>query len=552
MKFIKRGARRTPKLSLILLDWSVRESFHLLHYLAQQTADRDSFEVIIVEYYSRISEALRPFADQVDTWVALEMPESCYYHKHLMYNVGVVLSRGEIVMIGDADAMVKPTFVERIVSGFRGNSGIVYHIDQFRNLRRDLYPFNFPSFETVEGPGCINVRNGKTTGVLDDEDPIHSRNYGACMCALRSDLIRIGGADEHIDYVGHICGPYDLTFRLCNLGHREVWDAEEFMYHTWHPGSAGVDNYLGPHDGRHVSTTALEALVSGRTAPLVENRAIKALRTGEAKSADEVLDLLIDPRAAQDWNIEALGRGDFSRFLPDRPVPLETYKGYRLMGQADRVIACPIDERSRGYDEANGSPVAAARTVDQVKRGIDAKLPRSAFIIEFCAKLYAYAGRVFDTIRYRAQLIPTNVPLVIKILMVCLLAIPGTLVGFLVFPRQVAAMIKSIVDDGRREAAGLTNVAIAIRQQVHLNRTRRVVAIVQGQRPSVFLRLLKLAGLLGAFEICRVQTGRDLAASLDRLGRSAPSDRLIVPSSLFTRFYTVALRHELADRMMLA
>jgi len=31
MKFLKRSARRNPKVSLILLDWSVRESFHLLH-----------------------------------------------------------------------------------------------------------------------------------------------------------------------------------------------------------------------------------------------------------------------------------------------------------------------------------------------------------------------------------------------------------------------------------------------------------------------------------------------------------------------------------------
>ena len=37
MKFLKRSQRRTPRVSLILLDWSVRESFHLLHYLRQQT-----------------------------------------------------------------------------------------------------------------------------------------------------------------------------------------------------------------------------------------------------------------------------------------------------------------------------------------------------------------------------------------------------------------------------------------------------------------------------------------------------------------------------------
>ena len=53
MKFIKRSARTRPRVSLILLDWSVRESFHLLHYLARQDVPRDDFEVLVVEYYSR-------------------------------------------------------------------------------------------------------------------------------------------------------------------------------------------------------------------------------------------------------------------------------------------------------------------------------------------------------------------------------------------------------------------------------------------------------------------------------------------------------------------
>ena len=64
---------------------------------------------------------------------------------------------------------------------------------------------------------------GKTTGLLDNVDPLHTRNYGACMSALREDLLKIGGADEHIDYLEHICGPYEMTFRLVNAGKREVW-----------------------------------------------------------------------------------------------------------------------------------------------------------------------------------------------------------------------------------------------------------------------------------------------------------------------------------------
>lgn len=103
---------------MILLDWGVRESFHLLHYLKTQSAPRDCFEVIVVEYYDHVSEAVREFESEVDIWVLLEMPADCYYHKHLMYNAGAVFSSGEILMFGDSDAMVRPRFVESIVAAF--------------------------------------------------------------------------------------------------------------------------------------------------------------------------------------------------------------------------------------------------------------------------------------------------------------------------------------------------------------------------------------------------------------------------------------------------
>ena len=114
MRFLKQSTHKVPRLSLILLDWSVRESFHLLHYLRRQSVDRDQFEVIFIEYYARIAEPLKQFADQLDTWVLLEMPESCIYHKHLMYNCGLALAHGEVVVLCDSDAMVMDSFVEKV------------------------------------------------------------------------------------------------------------------------------------------------------------------------------------------------------------------------------------------------------------------------------------------------------------------------------------------------------------------------------------------------------------------------------------------------------
>lgn len=307
MRFVKKSERPRAEISIVLLDWSVRESFHSMYYLAQQTVARDRFEVIVVEYYSTVSPAIQKHEEQVDTWLLLEMQRDTYYHKHLMYNAGIVLSRGEIVVIADSDAMVRETFVESILRSFRQNGNIVLHLDQFRNNRRDLYPFNFPSFAEVTGEGCINYENGKTVGVLDRTDPLHTRNYGACMCARRRDLIAIGGADEHIDYLGHVCGPYEMTFRLVNYGRKEMWVGDEFTYHTWHPGQAGEKNYIGPHDGWHMSTTALGARRTGRIFPLVENPAIKKLRlNGDVNLDLSILDQLISAEVLKDWSVGEL------------------------------------------------------------------------------------------------------------------------------------------------------------------------------------------------------------------------------------------------------
>ena len=66
---------------------------------------------------------------------------------------------------------------------------------------------------------------------------------------------------------------------------------------------SGEDNYLGPHDGRHMSTTALEALTSGRAMPLKEDRVVELLRSGRAEGFDEVAEQLIETEVAEGWNI---------------------------------------------------------------------------------------------------------------------------------------------------------------------------------------------------------------------------------------------------------
>lgn len=392
MKLVKQSARLRPKVSLILVDWSVRESFHLLHYLSKQDVDRDLFEVIIVEYYSRVSDAIRPFEDQVDTWLLLEMPDSCYYHKHLMYNAGIVAARGEVCVICDSDAMVKEGFIRTIAAEFENNPDIVLHLDQFRNARKDFYPFRYPSFEEVMGRGCINNIGGKTRGLLDNKDSIHTRNYGACMCARRNDLIAIGGADEHTDYLGHICGPYDMTFRLVNLGCREIWHLAEFMCHTWHPGQDGKDNYLGPHDGRHVSTTALDALASGRVMPLVENETIRDLRLGGG--GDHAAEFFrISPGHRPAWRKALLRRG---RGWAKGSTTRKIWNGFVVERTPDGFVAFPKLAEHPAFAQYRDQLELRAATEEQLCVHLARSLPLSMRMAFPALILLTYLSRAIS------------------------------------------------------------------------------------------------------------------------------------------------------------
>jgi hypothetical protein len=313
------------------------------------------------------------------------MPETTCYHKHLMYNAGIVVAAGDIVAIGDSDAMVRDGFVRSITDAFDALGSVVVHLDQFRNNRRDLYPFCFPSFAAVTGAGCANYENGTTTGLRDTVDPLHRRNYGAFMCARRSDLIAIGGADEHANYTGHICGPYEMTFRLVNAGHREIWLENEFTYHTWHPGQAGGGNLLGPHDGRHMSTTALSALVTGRVLPLVENPVVRLMREGEPAS-EHVLRCLIAPDRVQYW---------CDAFKPPTGSAtyagvVQSYRGAHIVQEGERFRYCwPSTGNSRceGPSTDNRTYTSAA----EAKAAVDASFtPGERAVI----KASAFAARI--------------------------------------------------------------------------------------------------------------------------------------------------------------
>lgn len=285
------------KLSVILIDWRARESFHSLHYLNRQTLPRDQYELIWLEFYRHKPDKLLDLVAQtptaLDQWLIAGYPDDCLYHKHRLYNLGLLLAQGEHVVICDSDAIFTPNFLARISAQFEQSPQSVLHLDQVRNVRRRFYPFCYPSIADVLGRGVRNWRGHTTAGLLPEADMVHACNYGACMAAPRQTLIDIGGADENLGYLGYICGPYEMTFRLGNHGLTEHWLRDEFLYHTWHPNASGGNIEVhGPHDGAYVALDALESRALGRVLPLVENSWIQQSRLGQALTRDDLLQAL--------------------------------------------------------------------------------------------------------------------------------------------------------------------------------------------------------------------------------------------------------------------
>ncbi|NOZ52366.1 MAG: glycosyltransferase [Gammaproteobacteria bacterium] len=276
------------KLSVVLLDWSVRESFHAVDYLNQQKdVNRSDYEVIWVEYFDRNEPTLvaQHERGKLDKHIILGTISE-FYQKHIGWNEGVVASNGDIVVLCDSDAMFPDNFIRSIIDFFDSHDDAFLHLDEIRNNNKALWPFSYPSWdEVMQMPGLWNwdAQHHVTTGLSPDiekfsyAEKIFLKNYGACQCIRREDYIKHGGLDEHETYNGFICGPYDLTFRLTNAGLKEHWHNSVFLMHTYHPWTRPEIDHYGPHV-RHMSTTSLKHRIDGTIMPIVENKKISVLR----------------------------------------------------------------------------------------------------------------------------------------------------------------------------------------------------------------------------------------------------------------------------------
>ncbi|MBM4045202.1 MAG: glycosyltransferase [Planctomycetes bacterium] len=266
----KENASASPLVSLILLDWSVRERFHAFDWLARQDVPREQFETIWIELYDRVVPVAMDKAD-----VVITCDQKGLYEKHAAYNVGLLHAKGQLVTVCDSDAVFPPDFISSILRSFGlAQSSEARPLVLMHHEKRT--PHTYPD-------GLSDLADL----ARHPWEPIRP-NLGACMTVRRADAIRFGGFDEHPSFRGYLCGPYDLGWRLVNAGIPEVWHDETVtLWHFNHPDP--VSSFSQPFSMErwsqvsyphvdHWALMAVEAFSTGRQLPLKESPQVFKLR----------------------------------------------------------------------------------------------------------------------------------------------------------------------------------------------------------------------------------------------------------------------------------
>lgn len=275
----KNTSEETPLVSIILLDWSVREWFQALEWLPRQDIARGKYEIIWVELYDRVVPEALEIAD-----VVITCGQQGIYRKHDAYNVGLLHARGQVITVCDSDAVFPPDFISSIFDSFAlekpgGVRSLVLMHHEWRTAT--TYPGPLSSIQDLNKYEWLELWP----------------NAGACMSVLRTDAIHFGGFDEHRSFRGYLCGPYDLGWRLVNAGVPEIWHHESTaLWHFAHPDPPGSWNQkfswklwrevAHPHVDYH-ALTAVEAFSTGRLLPLKENPAIYRIRMSQRQIGTE-------------------------------------------------------------------------------------------------------------------------------------------------------------------------------------------------------------------------------------------------------------------------
>jgi hypothetical protein len=139
------------------------------------------------------------------------------YHSSYCFNKGIIESKGEVIVIPDADQIVKTDFLSNVWSMHSLYDKLVvygYRYDQ--NKKEQLHSFDFEELERK-----CHLKN--------------PTNYGGCLTVRKKWLLELNGYEQHpIFRTGYHANGLDMYTRFKNLGLSIQWEPTLKLYHPWH------------------------------------------------------------------------------------------------------------------------------------------------------------------------------------------------------------------------------------------------------------------------------------------------------------------------------
>ncbi|MBN1680161.1 MAG: glycosyltransferase family 2 protein [Anaerolineae bacterium] len=270
---------KTPRVSVIMIDGSFRESFHAIDFFCNQTLRPDEYELIWVEYTDAVSPELQAQIDKYTHARIIMLGRSGLYHSSYCFNAGIMAARADLVVIPDADVVVEPDFLESVWHEHQALDKLAMYIHRL---------------DEPEAAHKTPANLGHLKNVCEIRSP---GNFGGCLTVRKKWLLVINGYEQHPVFASGFHGNgFDINMRFRSLGLYILWHPTLRLYHPWHPFTASTSaktlakkqNAVSRYRTHHLLTDAFEGIDPARNTPLPEDLAERLERIDEQQTGEQV------------------------------------------------------------------------------------------------------------------------------------------------------------------------------------------------------------------------------------------------------------------------
>ncbi len=202
---------------MVMIDGSFRERYHAVDSFCRQDMSPSEYEVIWVESYNAVSPLLREKEQQYGNFRVVTLNRTGEYHSSYCFNRGIVESRGELLVIPDADVLVERNFLRDVAEEHRQCEDLAMYIYRYNEMKEDHRE---------------DIDMNRLRAVCRLTGPT---NFGGCLTVRKRWLLQINGYEQHPVFgSGFHANGADVAGRFRVLGLKIKWHPQLKLYHPYH------------------------------------------------------------------------------------------------------------------------------------------------------------------------------------------------------------------------------------------------------------------------------------------------------------------------------